>query len=259
VHPQRPIVDVVLGVASPEPLRAVVMAACAGVGALALLGLWALDLDRRPRLAREPAARIPVEISLDETTEPRRPPPVPPALPEREAAPRRPSARHISHPSDARAPEAELAQAATVVGRDPSGPVDLTSETVVVGAANAYAGGATQTQGKGTAPASPRPASGDSAAGLGPPVPVGLATQSWSCPWPSEAEAIPIDEETVVIRVVVRPDGSTESVTIVSEPGHGFGDAAATCAMRTRFTPARAAGGQPLRAWSPPIRVRFTR
>jgi protein TonB len=86
-----------------------------------------------------------------------------------------------------------------------------------------------------------------------------LARQSWSCPWPSEAESLPVDEETVVIRVVVRPDGTAESVAIVSDPGHGFGQAAASCAMRTPFVPAHAAGGAPIRATSAPIRVRFTR
>ena len=89
--------------------------------------------------------------------------------------------------------------------------------------------------------------------------PVGLAGQSWSCSWPSQAAALPIDEATVVIRVVVRPDGTAESVAVVSDPALGFADAAARCAMRTQFTPARSADGHPVRATSAPIKVRFTR
>jgi protein TonB len=62
-----------------------------------------------------------------------------------------------------------------------------------------------------------------------------------------------------VIRVVVDANGKVESAEIVSDAGHGFGAAAIACALRTHFTPARAADGNPIRAQSPPIRVRFTR
>jgi periplasmic protein TonB len=269
VHPprpiDRPIVDVVLGVPRPGPRRAVVIATCAGVGAFAVLGLWALDLERRPGAAHERSTRVPVEISLAETVDPR---PLSPVVSERPTAPRQPVVRPTTRRSDARASGGPSAQAAAVVAQEPSGPVDLTGETLVVGAANAYAGGATQTQGTSTvagegngkaAGPSPRSAAGDSAGMPDHSAPVGLASQSWSCPWPSEADPLPIDAETVVIRVVVRPDGSAESVAVVSDPGHGFGEAAARCAMRTRFTPARAAGGEPIRTSSPAIRVRFTR
>jgi periplasmic protein TonB len=176
--------------------------------------------------------------------------------------------RPTTRRSDARSSGGPSAPAAAVVAQEPSGPIDLTSDTLVVGAAKAYAGGATQTQGtsavagegKGneTGP-SPRSAVGDGAGVPDQSAPVGLASQRWSCPWPGEADPLPIDEETVVIRVVVRSDGSAESVAVVSDPGHGFGEAAARCAMRTRFTPARAGGGAPIRSSSPAIRVRFTR
>ena len=268
MHPHRPIVDVVLGVPRPGPRCAVVMSTCAAVGAFALLGLWALHLERRPGSARELATRMPVEISLEDIADPRRLSPVLPARPEPQPAPRPPLVRQATRRSDARSSAGPSAQAAAVVAQEPSGPIDLTGETLVVGAANSYAGGATQTQGTRTVPgegkaidtgASPRSAAADSAGVPDHSAPVGLASQSWSCPWPSEADPLPIDEETVVIRVVVRPDGSAESVAVVSEPGHGFGEAAARCAMRTRFTPARAAGGEPIRTSSPAIRVRFTR
>jgi periplasmic protein TonB len=88
---------------------------------------------------------------------------------------------------------------------------------------------------------------------------VSLEGQSWSCPWPSEADSERIDEQTVIIRVVVDPDGSVRSAEIVVEPGHGFGKAAVTCALNTQFTPAHDRAGDAVRARSPPIRVRFTR
>ena len=244
------------------------MATYAGVGAFALAGLWALHLGPPSGSAREPAPRIPVELSLEETAAPSRPSALPPARPSRAPAPRPPAVRYTPRPSDTRSARGPSAQAATVVAREPSRPIDSTSETLVIGAAKTYGGGATQTQGTSTAPVEgnelgsgtfPRPASGGGAGSPDQSAPVRLASQSWSCPWPSEADPLPIDEETVVIRVVVRPDGSAESVAVVSDPGHGFGEAAASCALRTRFTPARATGGNPTRAPSPPIRVRFTR
>ena len=89
--------------------------------------------------------------------------------------------------------------------------------------------------------------------------PVTLGAQSWSCPWPAEADAEGIDEQTVVLRVIVAADGTVESADILAEPGHGFGKAALACAWKTRFSPARDRAGAPVRAVSPPIRVRFTR
>jgi protein TonB len=88
---------------------------------------------------------------------------------------------------------------------------------------------------------------------------VALEGQNWSCPWPREADDAHIDEQTVVIRVVVAADGTVESASVVSDPGHGFGPAAASCAVRTRFIPARDRDGRPIRATSPPLRVRFIR
>jgi len=63
----------------------------------------------------------------------------------------------------------------------------------------------------------------------------------------------------VVIRVVVRADGTAESFVVVADPGGGFGPAAIASAMRTRFAPARDREGAPVRGTSPPINVRFTR
>jgi protein TonB len=142
-------------------------------------------------------------------------------------------------------------------------PVDLTSDVFVVGTAPQYAGGTTSPAG--TGPATGRggrgePASGS--AGGGPPDlsrPVSLPGESWSCPWPTEAEPLAIDEQAVLIRVVARADGTVEAVTVASDPGHGFAAAAADCARRARFLPARGPNGETVRAQSPPLRVRFSR
>jgi protein TonB len=201
-----------------------------------------------------------VEIAL--------PPPAPPP-PERERAepakPLAPSktreAHMVASPSrDQPAPAARL----LVQQPDLGAAVDLTSDSVVVGTANAYSGGITSSTGTGTAAAqqpfttgerepSSMPATPDRS------TPVLLRSENWSCPWPPEADARQIDEQTVVLRVVVDSDGGPRSVTVLADPGHGFGPAAAACAMRTRFTPAHGHSGEPIGAASPPIRVRFTR
>jgi protein TonB len=145
----------------------------------------------------------------------------------------------------------------------PGVPLDLTGETPVIGTSGRGTGtpvanrdgfgGARGSGGK------PRLASEGGGAGPDLSTTVSLEGQTWSCPWPPEADSERIDEQIVVIRVVVDPDGSAESAEIVVEPGHGFGEAAVACALNTRFTPARDRAGNALRARSPPIRVRFTR
>jgi TonB family protein len=61
------------------------------------------------------------------------------------------------------------------------------------------------------------------------------------------------------VRVTVGPEGRVESVRLVSDPGWGFGAAAVRCARAARFGPALDLQGRPVRASSPPIRVRFSR
>jgi protein TonB len=146
---------------------------------------------------------------------------------------------------------------------DPSAPIDLTGDTIVTGHAAAYAGGATTspgtsaTPGRGGSPVTGadavRATATDHASA------VSLESEKWSCPWPREADAEQIDEQTVVLRVVVDARGAAEQAMVLADPGHGFGPAAVACALRTRFVPARDRSGEVVRSVSPPIRVRFTR
>jgi protein TonB len=73
------------------------------------------------------------------------------------------------------------------------------------------------------------------------------------------AEQQQIDEQTVTLRALVATDGRARSVTVIEDPGSGFAAAARACALLTRFTPAADAQGRNVQAWSPPIRVHFTR
>jgi len=88
---------------------------------------------------------------------------------------------------------------------------------------------------------------------------VALDEAAWSCPWPADADAQQVNEQTVVLRAAVRADGHAERVDVLADPGFGFGTAARSCALATRFDPARDPAGQPVAALSPPIRVHFYR
>jgi protein TonB len=196
------------------------------------------------------------------------PPPPPVARPERAVPDRRPSLakprQRVAHPE--RSSGTEAAEAANVVARasESTAPLDLTADAFVTGKATAYSGGVTSPTGTSTspvagAPAQQQPHPATASTTLDRSTPVSLATESWSCPWPREADAEQIDEQTVILRVVVTADGDPERATVLSDPGHGFGPAALACALRTHFTPALCSKGAPIRATSPPIRVRFTR
>lgn len=155
-------------------------------------------------------------------------------------------------------------QAAAVVTQD-APPIDLTGETIVAGSGTSLGGGASSAQGNAESATQPTQAMQTRA----PSEPrrqnptltraVKLDAQAWSCAWPREAVAEDIYEQAVVLRVVVRADGHVEAAQLVDDPGHGFGRAALACAKRTVFTPALDEQGEPTRALSPPIRVRFTR
>lgn len=260
------IVDLVLGGAGRRPRWHLPVAVAVALATHA--ALW--PLARQAGVQKTAPAstlrdRISIEVALDQPT----PPPSPPAPPPIDPPARRSAVQQPSKPADPQSPPSELpppAQASALLAVEPeaAAPLDLTAESFVVGTASRYAGGLTAPDGtaetavhaREVGPSS-QPQLGDHAGDLS--RPVSLEQHSWSCPWPAEAETERIDEQTVVIRVVVDVQGTAVSVEVVTDPGHGFGPAAATCAHQTRFTPARDASGAPVPARSPPIRVRFTR
>lgn len=86
-----------------------------------------------------------------------------------------------------------------------------------------------------------------------------VGSTSWNCPFPAEADAEGRDSATATIVVTVRPDGSPQSVSIVADPGSGFGRAARSCALTRRYQPGLDRDGNATTASTPPIRVRFSR
>ena len=151
-----------------------------------------------------------------------------------------------------RAPAVEPGASGKIIASevDASAPADLTGTTFVTGEANTYVGGVSTNTGTGTVPVMERTSLAR---------PVQLSGREWRCDWPASALAQDIYENFVVLRVLVDADGSVENAEVLQDPGHGFGDAAMGCALRTKFSPARNALGEPIRATSSPIRVRFTR
>jgi hypothetical protein len=65
----------------------------------------------------------------------------------------------------------------------------------------------------------------------------------------------------VVVRAQaeVRPDGSALAVTILQDPGYGFGREARLCALRHTYVPARGHDGAPAQGFTLPFSINFDR
>ena len=80
----------------------------------------------------------------------------------------------------------------------------------------------------------------------------------WNCPFPSEADGEGVDHASSTLRVAVSAHGRAERVTVLSDPGYGFGAAARRCALGKLYTPAHSADGLPT-SDTLVVRVRFVR
>jgi periplasmic protein TonB len=213
-------------------------------------------------ICAEMAARVHDAIAAEravDVTPPPKPPPV-----ETPPAPRvaEPAIREHVHTAAAHHAPAAPAQAGQIAAASTS-PVDFTGSAFVVGSGPSYAGGTTTNSGTNRKPATGAVAPNGTGTGDGAARsrarPVSLDQAAWNCPWPAEADARQVDQETVVLRVSVGVDGRAERVDVLEDPGFGFGRAARQCALSTRFGPARDPAGDPIAALSPPIRVHFYR
>lgn len=155
---------------------------------------------------------------------------------------------------------------------DPDAPVDLTGDGFVQGDGE-FRGGITS--GSGTAKTAVRDIKaqpGGVPGGTGTaPAPVVKAPEkdlsqaampmgtSWSdCGFPSEAQLDGVEFGIVKLVVTVNPDGRAKSVTILADPGSGFGNHARQCAMRRTYKPALDKSGQAVVSSTPPFTVKFT-
>jgi protein TonB len=236
---------------------AVVVALYGGVFALvsrmgSCLGPWSAEM----------AALIHEAIAMEravEVTPPPPPPSPPPSAPVAEA-PRIVVSRSMRAPNTQQPRTTPPAQAGQLAAASAE-PADFTGVAFIVGSGTSYAGGATTSSGTNRNPVLGAIAPGGTGASIiqTRARPVALDQSAWNCPWPAEADAEQVNEQTVVLRADVRSDGRADRVDVLSDPGFGFGGAARLCALRTCFEPARNGAGQPITAQSPPIRVHFFR
>jgi len=258
-------VGLILGV-----LGALFLHTMVGVQAASTLG----DVHAFAVLVRaEVRDRLQAQVDIDLTEPPPPPPPEPAAEPEPE--PPAPPPRSAAPPPNTPAPPPPAAaQAAPVLTRDsdPNEPVDLTADGFVSGNSERFAGGITAANGTGNGAVRDLRAQPDGVGKAPPPGPVAPPSGpdlsraaapmagSWNdCEFPAEADIEGIDSAVVQLTVTVGPNGRAKSVTVLKDPGFGFGQSARTCAFRKQFNSALDRAGTAITMSTAPFTVRFTR
>ena len=212
-----------------------------------------------------------------EVTEEKPPEPPPPPEPVKEPEPT-PVAK-VAEPQkeEEQPPPPAPAQAAAVMTQDPKQdePVDLTGDTFVTGTGDGTSFGAVSAAGTGRNGAPIRTArvgGTPGGTGTGQPAPVaalvgpdrsrkaGLdGNADWNdCGFPAEADAEQKDEAYVGLQVTVGADGKPSGITVIEDPGSGFGRLARTCASRKAFRSALDHDGNPI-STQYKFRVHFAR
>jgi protein TonB len=241
-------------------------------GTLLMVALMALaSVVSWMHSAQAQVADAPSEVDITREEAPP-PPPPPTAEPEHKAEPAAPPPRPAPHEAPPPPPPAP-AQAGKVLTAepDPNEPVDLTGNTIVTGNADSYAGGTTSANGTNATavrgPVAVRGAAAGTAAVAAPAAPPGPDLSraaklggggEWNCPFPPEAEAALVDDAYVMLKLHIGADGTADDVTVIKDPGYGFGRAAKQHAQRLRHTPALDHDGNAV-ATSISVRVHFTR
>ena len=210
-----------------------------------------------------------VDVDLNEPP----PPPEPEPEPEPEVPTPPPTAAAVAPPTDTPPPPPAAAEAGKVLTADPdpNAPVDLTDQGFVSGTGDHFAGGVTAANGTSANAVRDLRAVPDGV-GKAPPGPVATVVTgpnlsrpaapiaaSWNCEFPPEADVEGIDNAVVQLMVVVSPDGRPKSVTVLRDPGNGFGQAARSCAFRKPFSAALDRAGVAVTMSTAPFTVRFTR
>ena len=171
------------------------------------------------------------------------------------------------------APAAAPAEAAAIVTSEAES-LDFTSDsfTMVSGTADRSPGGATSALGTSKAPVkNPNAKVGGVqngtgtaaavAAPTGPDLshPPKLMSTSWNCSFPSEADAAQIHNMSVKVLISVGIDGKPSKVSVLGDPGYGFGKAARLCAMSRSYSPASDRSGKTIAGSLGPISIQFER
>lgn len=260
-------VGIVIGI-----IGALLLHGLVGVRAATVLGdVHAFAVLVRAEVRERLSSQIDVDLSEPEPPPP--PEPEAPPPPDPEPQPVQPQTAAPVAPTDAPPPPA-AAEAGKVLTQDPdpNEPVDLTNDGFVSGTGDRFAGGVTASNGTSNTAVRDTRATGNGV-GKAPPGPVATAPSSgpdlsraaapvatnWNCEFPAEADIEGIDNAVVMLTVVVSPDGRPKSVSVLRDPGNGFGQAARSCAFRRPFSPALDRGGNAITTSTAPFTVRFTR
>jgi protein TonB len=212
--------------------------------------------------------RLRSQVDID-LTPPPPPKEEPPPEPEKEPEPPPPAAQKQA-PTPQAPPAAAEAGKVLTAEPDPNDPVDLTDQGFVTGTSDRFAGGVTAAAGTGKN-AVRNTAAVPTGVGTGTPKATAVAapkvdlsraptpnTKNWDCGWPAEADSEGINFMKVQIAVTVTADGRARSVTVLKDPGFGFGRAARSCALRTAYTAALNSDGQAIEQ-TITFGVKFTR
>lgn len=271
------------------------IAAAFALHALTCIGYEAIaKLTAHPHGVGLPIAALEIEAGFEPT--PERPIPTAALPPPASEEPTLPSMAPPRKPSSARLPEPVLppspapspeplerrahrvfAAAADAVAAAAKALVhdDQADEAMAIasGESDTLASGAVAANGQGTTGGrSPHAAIGGKAGGVGkstsPDAELGpdrsrralvIGGLDDACSFPREADIAHIDHATVIVAVHVRANGRAARVTIVNDPGHGFGAAARRCALEAQYSPARDRSGKPIGTDLDRVSVRFTR
>ncbi|HWA75019.1 MAG TPA: energy transducer TonB [Polyangiaceae bacterium] len=232
---------------------AVVLAACTHAAVISLI-TSAHSGARPPR----PFAPTELVVELPPPTVPSPPPaPVEPPAQPTEPPPRAPRAP-VEHAPASPAPPEVARAGAVLTNSDPTEPLLDLTDTVVTGIGANDPGGVTSAQGtsarfsravatadpvRNSAPARASAGNGDGPdRSRGPNVIGGL---SWDCPFPAQADVDGVNRAQVSLRVEVDPRGRPTRVRPLTDPGHGFAEAARTCALRKQWLPGTDRSGRP--------------
>jgi len=242
-----------------------------GVAAFSLASLFELrDFATEVQGVAQARFDTTVDIAVDPPEPVAEPEPEP--EPEPEAPKELPPEAEAPAPTEAPAPAAAEAAEVLTAAPDPSEPLDLTDQGFISGTGDRFAGGVTAATGTAnkavrTATASATGVVGGQGTAKAPPPPAADKSQPaglppgkvWSCPFPPEADAENQHEAAVRLVIAVGVDGRATSVSVLSDPGYGFGQAARQCALRRRYVPGRNAAGNPIATSTPPLVVHFQR
>jgi periplasmic protein TonB len=242
-----------------------------GVLAHAAIAHQGYDLGERRQLEAFSASvskvvRERLKRTLDIELEKEKPPPEPerPQEPEPEPEPQPVKAPPPPPPAGEKAPPPPPppAEAAKILAAapNPDEPLDLTGDVgFVTGTGERFVGGVTATTGTGKKAVYGQTAKDGVEGGTGKPQPTppayvgpdlsrpaGLSPSFRKPPFPPEADVAQINNAQVPLVFTVNPDGTASNVTVLSDPGYGFGAQAKRAVLANKFQPTLNKAGKPV-------------